>query len=216
MMDLHTHTRYSDGIGLIRENVSWAEKRGLKIVGISDHIHFFTPGMFSRYVGEIRVVKEESEVVVLAGIETNITENGPDLTEDFARELDYVIASVHEWFREGEWYRYLEYVKKAIIDENVDIIGHFGNIFPWIGYPPWEEVLEVIKLAEEYGKAFEISARYKVPDLDFIKECIKRGVKLSLATDAHRPEDVGKINWSLKMLKKAGGSEEDLVFSELL
>ncbi|AFK22841.1 hypothetical protein Py04_1267 [Pyrococcus sp. ST04] len=201
---------------MVQDNVSWAEKRGLKIVGISDHIHFFTPSTFSKYIREIEEAKKESEITVLAGIEANITEFGTDITDEFAKKLDYVIASVHEWFREGEVHKYLEYVKAGIMDDNVDIIGHFGNTFPWIGYPTWEDVLEIIKLAEEHGKAFEISSRYKVPDLEFIKECIKRGVKLSLATDAHRPEDVGKIQWSLKMFEKAGGKKEDLVFSEYL
>ncbi|WP_048055315.1 PHP domain-containing protein [Pyrococcus sp. NA2] len=216
MMDLHTHTRYSDGVGLIRDNVAWAEKRGLKIVGISDHLHFFTPSKFSSYINEIKVVREESDVLVLAGIEANILENGPDITEEFRKQLDYVIASVHEWFGEGEVHKYIEYVKRAIIDENVDIIGHFGNTFPWIGYPSEEEIKEVLDLAEAYGKAFEISARYKVPDLEFVRECIKRGIKLSIATDAHRPEDVGKVAWSLKIFEKAGGKKEDLVFSEYL
>ncbi|CAB49744.1 PHP domain-containing protein [Pyrococcus abyssi] len=216
MMDLHTHTIYSDGIGMVRDNVAWAEKRGLKIVGISDHIHYFTPSKFSAYINEIRIAKEESDIVVLAGIEANILENGPDITDEFRKRLDYVIASVHEWFGRDGAHMYIEYVKRAIMDDNVDIIGHFGNSFPWIGYPTEEEIREVLELAEAYGKAFEISSRYKVPDLEFIKECIRRGIKLSLATDAHRPEDVGKISWSLKMFEKAGGSKEDLVFSEYL
>ncbi|MDK2870614.1 MAG: putative hydrolase [Pyrococcus sp.] len=216
MMDLHTHTIYSDGIGSVIDNVNMAEIRGLRLLGISDHIHFFTPSKFLKYVNEVRSIGREAEIPVLVGIEANITENGPDVTEDFAKHLDYVIASVHDWFGEGEVYRYIERIKLALMDENVTIIGHFGNVFPWIGYPTEEQIKEVLDVAEEYGKAFEISSRYRVPDLEFVKMCIKRGIKLVFASDAHRPEDVGRVDWSIKVFEKAGGKKEDLLFSEMI
>jgi putative hydrolase len=219
MMDLHTHTQFSDGVGFIYDNVASAEEKSLNMIGISDHIHYFTPKKFNRYVSQIKRIKEESEIVVLAGIEANINENGVDILPDLRKELDYVIASVHLWFDIGynEVQHYLNLVKIALEDKNVDIIGHFGNIFPYIGaYPTYDDLLEIIQLAEANGKAFEISSRYKVPDLDFIKLCVKHGVKLTFGSDAHSPSDVGKIAWSVKILKKAGGTEEDLLFNDLL
>jgi len=216
MMDLHTHTRFSDGIGYIRDNIAEAERKSLRIVGISDHVHFFTPHVLNSYLSLINQAKKESETIVLAGIEANILPEGVDITDDMRKRLDYVIASVHMYFNLGSHYKYLELVKPAIQDENVDIIGHFGNVFPYIGYPSIEDYKEIVNLAEEYGKGFEISARYRVPELDFIKLCIKRGVKLVFGSDAHQPKDVGNINWSLKAFKKAGGKKEDLLFSELL
>jgi len=216
MMDLHTHTRFSDGIGYIRDNIAEAERKGLNIVGISDHIHFFTPHLLNSYISLIEQAKKESEITVLTGIEANILPDGVDITDDFRKKLDYVIASVHLYFEPGRYDEYLKLIKLAIQDENVDIIGHFGNVFPYIGHPSMEEYKEIIELAEEHGKAFEISSRYRVPDLDFIKLCIRKGVKLTFASDAHQPRDVGSISWSLKAFKKAGGKKEDLLFSELL
>ncbi|GAB6101465.1 PHP domain-containing protein [Thermococcus atlanticus] len=188
----------------------------LGMVGISDHIHYFTSATFNRYVSTIERFKKESEITVLAGIEANITPDGPDITEEMAKRLDYVIASAHVWLEPGRVNVYLELIKAALQDENVDVIGHFGNVFPYIGYPEEEELMEVIELAEANGKAFEISSRYKVPELSFVKACIQRGVKLTLGSDAHMPRDVGRIGWSLKLLRKAGGRMEDLLFSELL
>ncbi len=216
MMDLHTHTVFSDGVGRISDNIAEAERRMLGMVGISDHIHYFTPATFNRYVSTIERFKKESEITVLAGIEANITPDGPDITEEMAKRLDYVIASAHVWLEPGRVNVYLELIKAALQDENVDVIGHFGNVFPYIGYPEEEELMEVIELAEANGKAFEISSRYKVPELSFVKACIQRGVKLTLGSDAHMPRDVGRIGWSLKLLRKAGGRMEDLLFSELL
>ncbi|ADT84036.1 PHP domain-containing protein [Thermococcus barophilus] len=216
MIDIHTHTQYSDGIGMIGDNVAEAEKKGLKLVGISDHVHYFTPKRLNTYISEIRQIKKDSEITVLAGIEANILATGVDITTEMAKKLDYVIASAHVWLDPGGIDAYLDLIKIAIQDENVDIIGHFGNVFPYIGYPSYEEYLEIVELAEEYGKAFEISSRYRVPELDFIKLCIRRGIKLTFASDAHIPSDVGAIRWSEKVFKKAGGTREDLLFSELL
>lgn len=216
MMDMHTHTQYSDGIGMIRDNVAEAEKKGLELVGISDHIHHFTPKKFNAYIFEIEQIKKESEIAVLAGIEANIFTTGVDITSEMAKKLDYVIASAHVWLDPEGINAYLELIKIAIRDEDVDIIGHFGNVFPYIGYPSYEEYLEIVELAEEHGKAFEISSRYRVPELDFIKLCIRRGIKLTFASDAHMPAEVGAIGWSKKVFKKAGGTREDLLFSELL
>ncbi|RLF78922.1 hypothetical protein DRN44_09730, partial [Thermococci archaeon] len=127
-MDLHTHTRFSDGTGYIRDNIAEAERKGLRIVGISDHIHFFTPHVLNSYLSLINQAKKESETIVLAGIEANILPEGVDITDDMRKRLDYVIASVHMYFNLGSHYKYLELVKTAIQDENVDIIGHFGNV----------------------------------------------------------------------------------------
>ncbi len=216
MMDLHTHTVFSDGVGEISDNIARAEQRMLKLIGISDHMHYFTPKTFNSYVFQIKRFKKESEVKVLAGIEANIFPGGVDITDNMADKLDYVIASAHVWLEPGRAEVYLDLIKTALRDENVDVIGHFGNLFPHIGYPKEEELIEIIELAEANGKAFEISSRYKVPELGFVRACIQRGVKLTLGSDAHMPEDVGRVGWALKLFRKAGGKDEDLLFSELL
>ncbi|MCD6523916.1 MAG: PHP domain-containing protein [Thermococcus sp.] len=212
--DAHTHTLHSDGLGEVFENIAEAERKGLSLVAITDHSHYVLGSNFNAYLNEIRRWGEDSGIKVLAGIEGNITPNGVDVPAWAAEKLDFVIASVHEWVDRPE--EYVGLVKAALIDENVDIIGHFGASFPYIGYPPWEDLVELIELAEENGKAFEISSRYRVPDLEFVRECIRRGVKLTFASDAHRPEKVGNVGWSVSIFRKAGGKPEDLLFEEFL
>lgn len=212
--DTHTHTVYSDGTGAIADNIAAAEERGLKLLAITDHSHYFEPRTINRYVREVRRWAEDSEVRVRVGLEGNITGNGVDVPAFIAEKLDFVIASVHEWLETpGE---YLELVKLALLDESVDVIGHFGANFPYIGFPAREELQEVLELAEANGKAFEISSRYRVPDVEFIRECVRRGIKLTFASDAHSPRGVGNVGWSEKAFIKAGGKKEDLLFAELL
>jgi len=212
--DVHTHSTHSDGTGSVGENVATAELSGLKLLGISDHIHYLEGKAFNRYLGEIRRWKEESGVTLIAGIEANVTRNGVDITGEMARRLDYVIASVHLWLNDpGE---YVELVKMAILDENVDVIGHFGASFSRIGYPDRESLMELVKLAGEGGKAFEINSSYRVPDTEFVRECVRQGVKLTFASDAHSPREVGRVSWSEKVFRRAGGKREDLLFEEFL
>jgi len=49
-----------------------------------------------------------------------------------------------------------------------------------------------------------------------LKECVRRGIKLTFASDAHTPRRVGGVRWSEKVFIKAGGKREDLLFGELL
>ncbi len=212
--DIHTHTRYSDGRGSIIDNLQAAEKRGLSILGISDHVHYLTGRLRNRYLNEIERLKRGAGLILLSGVEANALLGGSDVPEDMRKRLDYVISSVHEFVSTPE--EYLSLVRDSINDEKVDVIGHFGISFPHIGQPEWEELLDLINLAEEKGKAFEISGWYRVPDVEFVRECIKRGVKISFGSDAHGPERVGDISWSIKVFRKAGGREEDLFISRFL
>ncbi|ASJ00153.1 PHP domain-containing protein [Thermococcus gorgonarius] len=212
--DTHTHTVYSDGSGSVVDNIAAAEEKGLKLVAITDHVHYLEPKNLNSYISEIKRWAGESEVFVLAGVEANIMPGGSDVPDWMAKKLDFVIASVHEWVERPE--EYLELVKSALLDDNVDVIGHFGASFPYIGFPGAEELEEILELAEERGKAFEISSRYNVPDVDFVRKCIKRGIKLTFASDAHSPRSVGNVGWSESVFLKAGGKKEDLLFEEFL
>jgi len=212
--DAHTHTVYSDGLGSVADNIAVAEMKGLRLLGITDHSHFIDGKILNRYIWEIRRFGSEARLVVLAGIEANVTPSGIDVPHWMAEKLDYVIASVHEWMETPGGY--LELVKVALQSEDVDVIGHFGANFPYIGFPSREELEEILELAEANGKAFEISSRYRVPELEFIRECIRRGIKLTFASDAHSPKAVGSVSWSERLFKKAGGKKEDLLFAEFL
>ena len=212
--DVHVHTVYSDGLGDPGEVIAAGERRGLRLLGISDHSHYLLDGAIEKYVREIRHWGKEADMPVLAGIEANVTPSGVDIPHWAASKLEYVIASVHAWLETPS--QYIELVKMALTDEDVDIIGHFGANFPYTGFPSVEEMREVLELAESEGKAFEISSRYRVPEVDFVRECVRRGIKLAFASDAHRIGDVGGVSWSEKVFKKAGGRKEDLLFSEFL
>ena len=51
--DLHVHTNYSDGTHSIEEVIRLAKNRGIKVVAITDMIHFITMIKLKKFVKRI-------------------------------------------------------------------------------------------------------------------------------------------------------------------
>jgi histidinol phosphatase-like PHP family hydrolase len=102
LINLHTHTRYSDGDHLPDDVVRSAYSAGLRAIGISDH--FLTSKVpsplrkeeFPRYLRHIRSLGTmyEGRMRVLAGVEIDTNrERGrlDDLPFDLLNQLDFVL-----------------------------------------------------------------------------------------------------------------------------
>lgn len=111
-MDLHMHTSYSDGKDSLSAMLKAGVKKGLKVMGISDHSYTFFDESYcipfdrvSEYIGELRQLKDRclrlkddtrfakavgtDDIKLYVGIEQDYFSTYP--SEDF----DYVIGSVH-------------------------------------------------------------------------------------------------------------------------
>ena len=180
MIDLHTHSLFSDGELLPSELVRRLEDMEYSCVAITDHVDSSNLDfVITRMVKVARDLNQRQSVKVIPGAE--ITHVHPELIESLvseARELGAEIVIAH-----GE--TIVEPVAKgtnrAAILSDVDIIAHPGLI-----------AIEDIKMAAERGVYLEISARHGhcltngyVARL--AKEC---GAKLVLNSDAHSPRDL--------------------------
>ncbi len=102
----HTHSRYCDGKGELREYVEYALSRGFKALGFSGHAPVPFENNFSikeedylDYCNEVRRLKEEYDgrIEIRLGLEIDYI---PGVLEDFGAliatgGLDYTIGSVH-------------------------------------------------------------------------------------------------------------------------
>ncbi len=102
----HTHSRYCDGRGELREYVDYALSKGFKALGFSGHAPVPFPNNFSikdddylNYCNEVRALKAEfaGRIDIRLGLEIDYI---PGLLEDFTPlveqgGLDYTIGSVH-------------------------------------------------------------------------------------------------------------------------
>lgn len=200
MIDLHTHSLFSDGELLPSELVRRLEDMEYSCVAITDHVDssnldFVIP----RLVKVARDLNQWQSVRVIPGVE--ITHVHPEFMESFvgqSRELGAEIVVVH-----GE--TIVEPVAKgtnrAAILSGVDILAHPGLI-----------AIEDIKMAAERGVYLEISARHGhcltngyVARL--AKEC---GAKLVLNSDAHSPRDLMTRQFAQMVAHGAGLGENAL------
>ena len=199
MIDLHTHSIFSDGALIPSELVRRAEFNGLKIIGITDHgdtsnIDFIIPRIAAVAVELNKVVK----VKVIPGIE--ITHVPPVLIYDTvkkARSLGAKIIIVHgETIAEPV----AAGTNNAALEADIDVLAHPGLITE----------NEVAK-AKEKGILLEISGRkgHSLTNGHVAQLAKKIGAGLVINSDAHEPEDLINQKKAAKIVRGAGLTEKD-------
>ncbi len=200
MIDLHTHSFFSDGALVPSELVRRAQHRGLTGIAITDHgdtsnLDFIIPRVAAAARDLNRVLKG---IRVIPGIE--LTHVPPALifdAADQARSLGAWIIVVH-----GE--TLVEPVapgtNAAALDADVDILAHPGLITP-----------ELAAKAAEKGILLEITARKGHSLANGHVGCLAReaGAGMVVNTDAHDPGDLIDAGFALSVVRGAGLTESD-------
>jgi len=199
MIDMHTHSIFSDGALIPSELVKRAEHIGLTGIAITDHgdlsnIDFIIP----RIITVANELNRYLSINVLPGIE--ITHVPPPLIEKTvkkARLLGAVIVIVH-----GE--TLAEPVAKgtnmAALKTDINILAHPGLLTE-------EEAL----IAAKKNILLEISARkgHCLANGHVAKLSKNTGAKLVINTDTHEPGDLINSNQAKCIVRGAGLSEKD-------
>lgn len=199
MIDLHTHTLFSDGELLPSELVRRAEVAGCRAIALTDHVDrsnvdFVLP----RIVEVSRELRNSTGIEVIAGVEiTHVPINDIAGICERARYLGAEIVLVH-----GE--TIVEPVppgtNRRALEAGIDILAHPGLITE-------EEVL----LAKEKGVFLEITTRkgHSLTNGHVATLALRTGANLVINTDAHSPEDILKMEDRIKIAKGAGlGSDQ--------
>lgn len=180
MIDLHTHTIFSDGELIPSELVRRAESKGYRAIAITDHVDYSNYRfVLERLYETLDVLNENTPLIVIPGVE--ITHVPPVKIPELivkCREAGARIVVVH-----GE--TVVEPVapgtNRAAIEGKADILTHPGMITKEEG-----------KLAAESGVYLEITARkgHNITNGYVAKLARETGAKLVIDTDAHAPEDL--------------------------
>ncbi len=224
--DFHTHTRYSDGKCGHIEIVEAAEASGLKAIAFTDHGPGLPIGIaeekLPQMLRDIDIAREDAGIPVLAGIEANVVDGGGsiDVDEKFIRKLDLLAVGIHHLGASDPIEMAQEYLARAIRAVERHEIAVFCHPFYFdvdlLQNLTSEEIEGFLRLAADNNVAMELNNKYKVPNDNFLRLCLREGVKLSLGSDAHRLSEVGNISWSLSALKRVGAKREDLVLDSFL
>lgn len=228
MIDVHNHTRFSDGRNTVEEVVQSAAAAKLEVVGVSDHFDPYVSRQdvclqaeqLDAYLDRIDEVKVEAPLLVLAGLELGLQSTGILWP---SRELDYYIYSVHTvpgypQLRELEdpWTLYLEEAIEAV--ELIDRPGFLGHLdflrrhIPGSNPPRPGELIDTLlrKLVlKDVGLEFNTSGwMYGLGDPSpqpwVLERYIEFGGRLiTIGSDSHRAADVGRYNLeAVALLKK--------------
>ena len=218
--DMHTHTNYSDGSYSVVQMAEAARAKGYEYIVISDHsyhiplLHGMTLQKFYQQWEEIDAYNERQQnFTILKGVEVDILEDGSlAIEDDVLKQLDVVIASVHDHFnltKKAQTRRII----KAISNSNVHILGHpTGRL---IGKRSAYEVdmEKLFEAAYGYGTVMEINAQPTRLDLNDIaaKSAKEQGLQFSINSDAHHLSCLDYMQYGVYQARRAWLEKADVI-----
>jgi histidinol phosphatase-like PHP family hydrolase len=197
MIDLHTHTIFSDGALLPYELVRRAVAVGYKAIAITDHVDPSNiDSVIPRIVKALKKLKEFVPAEVIPGAE--ITHCPPKIIPDLVKEARSLGAKIVLVHGETVVEPVLEGTNRAAIEAGADILSHPGLI-----------TTEDILFAKDRGVVLEITSRkgHSLSNGYVAKEAIKFGLSLAINTDCHEPGDLITKETARKILFAAGIDE---------
>jgi histidinol phosphatase-like PHP family hydrolase len=185
-----------------------------------------TPALFDAFRARgdevLLRVREEMEALhddrFLFGVEVELMGDGRLTVSDAVRaEADLLVGSLHvmpQSYGRGESE---EAAARAFLAYNRDLAASgvqvIAHPFRWfaesIGFVPPELVSKLIELAAERGVAVELNTHgVQRAQALLIAEAAAAGVPIALGTDAHTPDEVGRLEPHLELIRQAGFDPE--------
>jgi len=204
MIDLHTHTFFSDGELIPSELIRRAEAIGYKAIAITDHVDSSNIDLvIPKIVSAIKKLKGFISIEAIPGAE--ITHAPPQIIPELVKEARHLGAKIVIVHGETIVEPVAPGTNRAAIGANADILAHPGIIS-----------VEDLLLAKEKGVTLEITSRkgHSLSNGYVAKEAMRFGVPLCINTDAHSPSDLITKEMAKKILLASGIEENriDLIF----
>jgi DNA polymerase (family 10) len=209
--DTHVHSDWTDGVDSIEVMARAARDLGHAWIVLTDH----SPSLgITRGLSMDRVAEQRDEIArlngelapfrILHGTEMEIR---ADATLDYPDELlagfDVVVASVHT--ARGQSTEQLTRRTLAAIDNpNVDIVAHPTGRIVNRRDPIALDWPRVFAAAARSGTALELNGSPRL-DLDdaLARAAGQAGVRLTLASDAHRTEELDQLRYAASVARRA-------------
>ena len=218
LSDIHTHS-IASGHGTIctvSDMAKAASRRGLKLLGITDHgPATLAAGTASYFRSLSYSPKKRFGIELLFGIELNILDaNGHvDLNDELLEKLDYAIASMHaQNYKSGSVKENTSAYLNAMKHPCVKVLGHCDNPQVPVDY----ETLAVA--AKEFGVIFEINEASLAPygyrgdtranNREILKYCTKYEIPIVLSSDSHGTGHIGDFTYAAEFVHEEMFPEE--------
>lgn len=198
MIDLHTHTTFSDGELIPSELVRRAEVKGYTAIGLTDHVDYTNIEHVLFCVSKAKYMEDVLDIRIMPGVElTHVPPPKIAPLVSLARRLGAEIVVMHgetpvEPVRPG--------TNRAALEAGVDILAHPGFITP-----------EEAELAKENGVCLEITARagHNITNGHVVRMALQAGAMMVVDTDSHSPEDLIDSERAVQIAVGAGLDQEE-------
>jgi DNA polymerase (family 10) len=209
--DTHVHSDWTDGVDSIEVMARAARARGHEWMVLTDHspslgiTRGLAPDRIDEQRGELaRLNSELAPFRILHGTEMEIrADGGLDYPDELLSRFEVVVASVHT-ARSQPAEQLTRRTLAAIENPHVDVIAHpTGRIVNRRDPMPldWPVIFEA---AARTGTMLEMNGSPRLDLDDSLGRAAGRaGVRLTLASDAHRTEELGQIDYAVSMARRA-------------
>lgn len=219
--DTHVHSDWTDGVDSIEAMARAARAHGHEWMVLTDH----SPSLgITRGLSPERVAEQRTEVArlndrlapfrILHGTEMEIrADGGLDYPDDLLAGFDLVVASVHT--ARGQTTEQLtRRTLAAIENEHVDAIAHPTGRIVNRRDPIALDWPRVFEAAARTGTALELNGSPRL-DLDDVlaRAAGQAGVRLTLASDAHRTEELDQLRYAVSTARRAWLTAEQILGS---
>jgi DNA polymerase (family 10) len=209
--DTHTHSSWTDGVDSIEVMARAARDLGHEYIVLTDHspslgvARGLVPERVEEQRAEIeRVNAELAPFRVLHGTELEIRADASlDYPDELLARFDVVLASIHTG--RGQAPEQLTRRALAAIESpHVDVLAHpSGRVVNGRDPLPldWPRLFEA---AARHGTALEINGSPRL-DLDdsLARAAGRAGARLTVASDAHRTEELGQQRYAVDLARRA-------------
>ena len=209
--DTHVHSDWTDGVDSIEVMARAIRARGQQWMVLTDHspslgvARGLVPERIDEQRAELaRLNAELAPFRILHGTEMEVRADGSlDYPDELLERFDVVLASVHT-ARNQPSEQLTRRTLAAIENPHVDVIAHpTGRIVNRRDPMPldWPRIFEA---AARTGTMLEMNGSPRL-DLDDAlgRAAAKAGVRLSLASDAHRTEELSQLDYAVSMARRA-------------
>lgn len=223
--DLHAHSEATDGHNTLEELAGAARERGYEYIAVTDHsrrlamAHGLDPRRLRQEMQRIDRINAGSHgITLLKGIEVDILEDGKlDLSDDVLGELDLVVAAVHSRFNLSRQ-KQTERILRAMERPHFTILAHPTGRLIGEREPYDVDMSRLIMAAKDRGCFIELNAhpdRLDITDLhcQMAKEA---GVLISIATDAHRVEELSYLRFGVGQARRGWLERDDVLNTRAL
>ncbi len=215
--DYHTHSKYSrffHGRNKIMEMAISANAMGLSEIGITDHgfKHLFrtNKAKLKKARAEIDEINTWSKTKVLLGVEADIiSEDGKlDVDNETLAMLDILVIGYHRMIKtnfagyfgnvsntEEAKNRCTRAFINAINSYPVTIVSHLDSVLK-------TDLYEIGCACRDNNVLVEINARHSKWTKEQVDALVDSGCLFVVSSDAHRREDVGKVDTAFDIIKK--------------